>query len=44
MERKADGDYAKACTRLLVEGKTPVVRPRKTWQNMRLMKVDQGMY
>ena len=37
VERKDNGDYAKACTRLVVEG--------KAWQNalsadMRLMKVD----
>ena len=37
MERKDDhADYGKtmACTtRLVVEGKVPVGRPRKTWQN-----------
>ena len=38
-------DYVKACTRLVVEGKGPVGRPTKTWQNtssadMHLMKVD----
>ena len=35
----------KACTRLMVEGKGPVVRSRKTWQNtvpadMRVIQVD----
>ena len=45
MERKADADYLKACTRLVVEGKVLVGRPRKTWQNTlsvdtRLLKVD----
>ena len=34
MERKGDVDYVKACTtRLIVVGKAPVGRPRKTWQN-----------
>ena len=45
MERKDDADSVKAFTRLVVEGKAPVGRPRKTWQNtlsadMRLLKVD----
>ena len=45
VERKDDADYVKACTRLVMEGKAPVGRPRKTWQNtmsidMRLLKVD----
>ena len=45
MERKDNADCAKACTRLGVEGKVSVGRPRKTWQNtvsadMRLLKVD----
>ena len=44
-ERKDDADYVKACTRLVVEGKVPAGRPRKTWQNIlsadrRLLKVD----
>ena len=44
VERKDDADYVKACTRLVVEGKAPVGRPRKTWQNtlsadMHLLKV-----
>ena len=33
VERRDDADYVKACTRLVVEGKTSVDRPRKTWQN-----------
>ena len=45
MERKDVADYVKACTRLVVEGKAPVGRPRKTWENTasadrRLLKVD----
>ena len=45
VERKNDADYVRACTRLVVEWKAPVGRPRKTWQNtvsadMRLLKVD----
>ena len=45
VERKAGADYVKACTRLVVKGKAPVGRPRKTGQNtlsvdMRLLKVD----
>ena len=34
MERKDDGDYVKACARLLVEGKAPVGRPRKTGRKL----------
>ena len=30
VERKKDAVYVKACTRLVVEGKEPVGRPRKT--------------
>ena len=33
MERKGNADYVKACNRFVVEGKAPVGRPRKTWQN-----------
>ena len=33
MERNDDADYLEACSRLVVEGKAPVGRPRKTWQN-----------
>ena len=35
VERKDDADYVnlKAYTRLVVEGKTPVGRPGKPWQN-----------
>ena len=33
IERKGDADYVKACTRLVVEGKAPVGRPKKTCQN-----------
>ena len=45
VERKDDADYVKAYTRLVVEGKASVGRPRKTWQDtlsadMRLLKVD----
>ena len=45
MESNGDADGVKACTRFVVEGTAPVVRPRKTWQNtlsadMRLLKVD----
>ena len=45
VERKDDVDYVKAYTRLVVEGKAPVGRLRKTRQNtlsadMRLLKVD----
>ena len=49
MERKNDGDYVKhTCTRLVMEGITPVGRPWKTWQNtlsadMRLLKVETSM-
>ena len=32
-EIKDDSDYVKACTRMVVEGKASVGRPRKTWQN-----------
>ena len=28
VERKGDGDYVNACTRLVVEGKASVGRPR----------------
>ena len=31
LERKDDADYVKVCTRLVVEGKANVGRPRKTW-------------
>ena len=34
VERKDNADYAKACARLVVEGKAPVGRPRKTWQSI----------
>ena len=34
MERKDDADYVKACTRLVVEGKASLGRPRKTWQKL----------
>ena len=45
VERKDDGDYVKACTRLVVEWMVPVGRPRNTWQNNLsadtcLLKVD----
>ena len=45
MERKDGGDYLKACTRLVLEKKASIGRPRQTWQNtlsadMRLLKVD----
>ena len=46
VERKNDADYVKACTtRLIVVGKAPVGRPRKTWKNtlsadICLLKVD----
>ena len=45
VERKDEADNVKACTRLVVEGKASVDRPRKTWQNtlsadMCLMKVN----
>ena len=45
VERKDDVDYAKAYTRLVVEGKEHECRPRKSWQNtpsvnVRLLKVD----
>ena len=33
MERKDDADIKKACTWLVVEGKAPVGRPRKTWRD-----------
>ena len=33
MGRKDNVDYVKACPSLVVEGKAPVSRPRKTWQN-----------
>ena len=36
-EREDDAAYVKVCTRLVVEGKAPVGRPRKT---MRPLKVD----
>ena len=44
VERKADADYVKACTRLVMEEKAPVGRPKKTWWNtlsadMHLLKV-----
>ena len=47
VERKDDADYVKACSRLVVEGKAPVGRSMKTWQNtlsadMCLLKVDPG--
>ena len=32
VERKDDADYLKACAGLVVEGKAPVGRLRKTWQ------------
>ena len=34
MERKDDADYVKTYTRLLVEGKAPVGRPKKARQNI----------
>ena len=37
VERKHNADYVKTCTRLVVEGKAPVVRPRKTWQNTHVL-------
>ena len=46
LERNADAHYVKACARLVVEGPTPVGRPRKTsWQNTlswlkSLLKID----
>ena len=45
VERNDEADYEKACTRLVVEGKMSVGRPRKTWQNTRsadmcLLKVN----
>ena len=45
VERKDDGDYAKASTMSVVEMKVPVGRGRKTWQitpsaDMSLLKVD----
>ena len=33
MKRKVGGDYVKACTRSVMDGKAPVGRPRKTGQN-----------
>ena len=33
VERKDDADYVKGCSKLVVEGKMPVGRPRKTSQN-----------
>ena len=33
VERKGDDDYVKTCTGLVLEGKAPVGRPRKTSQN-----------
>ena len=46
-ERKADADYVKAFSRLVVEGKAHVGRPGKTWQStlsadIRLLKVNPG--
>ena len=45
VKRKDDADYVMTCTRMVVEGKASVGRPRKTWQNtlsadMSLLKVD----
>ena len=45
MERKDNADYVKSYAGLVVEGKGPVGRLKKTWQNtlsadMRLLKVD----
>ena len=48
VERKDDADCVEVIyTRSVVEGKAPVGRPRKTWQNnlsanLRLLKVDPG--
>ena len=33
VKRKDDADYVMTCTRMVVEGKASVGRPRKTWQN-----------
>ena len=33
MEIDDDADYVKASTRLVVEGKGSVVRPKKTWKS-----------
>ena len=32
VERKDDANCVKACTRFVVEGRTPVSRPNKTWR------------
>ena len=45
IKRKDDANYVKADTGLVVEGKAPVGRPTKTWQNAlladaRLLNVD----
>ena len=33
VERKGYADCVKACARLVEEGKAPVCRPKKMWQN-----------
>ena len=33
VERKDDAVYVMTCTRMVVDGKASVGRPRKTWQN-----------
>ena len=33
VERKGGADCVNSCARLVVEGKAPVRRPNKTWQN-----------
>ena len=43
VERKDDGDYVKACTRLVVEGKIPQdVKDRGKWRAIGWRKANQG--